>query len=112
MGRDVGFGAFHEPRGGFFAFVAEDLRVRQSAVIVDGVMGVRATPALFRVVAVADRATNLAMPTAVGNTAELLDVDVDQIPRSRVLVAARLRASHPEFGVQIEVAQKRYLVSA
>lgn len=66
MGREVGFGAFEEPLGGFFAFIAEDLRVRQSAVIVDGVMDVRVTAALFLVVAVADRATELAMATAVG----------------------------------------------
>lgn len=80
MDREVGCGAFEEPRGGFCASFAEDLQVRQPAVIVDRVMDVRVTAALFLVVAVADRVTDLATPTAVGDTAEILDVDVDQIP--------------------------------
>lgn len=55
-------------------------------MIVDGVMNVGVSAALFLVVAVADRAAELSMPTAVGDPAELLDVDVDQIPGSGVLV--------------------------
>ena len=38
MGCVEGFGAFEERSGGLFAFVAEYLGVRQSAVIIDGVV--------------------------------------------------------------------------
>ncbi|CAH0321163.1 hypothetical protein SRABI91_05437 [Rhodococcoides fascians] len=112
MGCEVGFGALEESRCGFFAFVTEDLRIREPAVIVDGVMDVGVSAALFAAVPLSDRAAELAMSAAVGDSAELFDVDVDQIPGSGMLVAAGLGASYSKSGVLVEVAKQRHLVAA
>src|SRR5271163_1076008 len=80
-------------------------------MVIDRVMDERVPAALFLVVAVADRAAQLAMPSAVGDAAELLDIDVDQIPGSVVFVSARSGLSHHEPGALVEVAQERHPVA-
>ncbi len=80
-------------------------RVRQPAVIVDGVVDERVPAAVFVVVAVADRASELAVPTAVGDPTEFLDVDVNQIPGPFVLVAPGRGSAYCQSGVLVEVTQ-------
>ena len=70
MGCVEGFGAFEERRGGHFAFVAEYLGVRQSAVIIDGVVDEGVTATLLSVVAASDCASEFAVPITVGDAPE------------------------------------------
>ena len=44
--------------------------------------------------------------TAVRDTAEFLDIDMDQITRVLVLIPDRLRFTDPRPGIQIEVSQQ------
>ncbi|ANO17380.1 hypothetical protein BAB78_22985 [Mycobacteroides abscessus] len=79
-------GAFPESRGGFFAFVGEVLGVGQPGVVINGVVQERVSHAAA--VAPAGLATQLAMAAPVGDAAQFLDVDMDQVAGSRVLIAA------------------------
>ena len=110
MGCVEGFGAFEERSGGLFAFVAEYLGVRQSAVVIDGVVDEGVTATLLLVVAFTNCASEFAVPATVGNAAELFDVDVDQVARRGMFIAARLRPVHSQAGVLVQVPQQRHLV--
>jgi hypothetical protein len=84
-----------ERRRGLFAFIAEDLRICQPGVVIDGVMQVGIPAAgMLAVVVLADRASEFAVSSAVGNAAQFLDVDVHEIARSGVFVAASSRSAH------------------
>ena len=64
----------------------------------------RVAAALLLVVPVADRAPEFAVTTAVGDAAELLDVDVDQVTRIVVFVAARPWRPYGQAGGLVKVA--------
>ena len=51
------------------------------------------------------------MPSAVGDAAEFLHVDVHEIAWILAFVADRLRFSHGQAGVQIDKAQEGHVVS-
>lgn len=94
---------FPESDGGVLAFVGQDFAVGQAGVVVDGGVDVAvadrggAASALVGgglAVAVAGCAADDA-PAAVGDVAELLDVDVDQLARSGSFVAADDPAGGP-----------------
>ncbi|OXR39619.1 hypothetical protein B7C42_08313 [Nocardia cerradoensis] len=88
-----------ERDSGFLAFVGQDFAVGQAGVVIDGVVQVAATDLAFPVVAqrfswrsgpVAGScaAPDSAVSTAVRDVAEFLDIDVDQVARRGVFVAA------------------------
>ena len=77
---EPGLGPGPEPGGGVLALIAEDLDVGQAGVVVDGVVDVVIpTPAGgSATVAYSLGASDHAVAAAVGDPAQLLDVDVDQ----------------------------------
>jgi hypothetical protein len=82
-------GAGPESGRSFFLLVAEDLGIGQAGVIVDGVVQERVAAASFFVVAVADSATVNPVAAPVGDAAEFLDINVDQLARPGFLVTDR-----------------------
>ena len=61
---------------------------------------------------VAGLAADLAVPTAVGDTTELFDVDMDQITGLLVLVAVRVRTADRQAGGLVEVGESGHMVAA
>lgn len=66
---EVGVGTSPEPCRGLLAFIGEDLGVGQPREVIDGVMQKGIPAALLAVVAVADRAPEFGVTTAVGDSA-------------------------------------------
>lgn len=81
-----GDGSGHEPGGGGAAFVSEDLGVGEAGVVVDGRVDVGVADVLA--VPAGGGPPKFLVSAAFGDSPEFLDVDVDEIPGSLVLVAA------------------------
>lgn len=77
-----------ELRRGLLAFVGEDLGVRRPGTVADGIVRVRVPRAVSDVVPVADRAPEFAVAAVYGDTAKLLDIDVEQVAEGAVFLAA------------------------
>jgi hypothetical protein len=99
-------GAAPEPGRGVLAFVVEQFGVGQPRVVVDGVVQVGVARSAAPV-APARSASEDLVPAADGDVAQLLDVDVDHVAGTFVLVAA----DHPAGG-PIEIGQPRHPVAA
>ena len=99
-----------ELRSGVFAFVVEVLGISQPRVVINGVVQVPITHA--GPVASPRLASQLAVPTAVGDAPELFDVEVDEISGFGVLVAARPWPADWQAAGLVQIAQERHLVSA
>jgi hypothetical protein len=97
--------------------IVEDLAVGQAGVVIEGVVQVavsQSPPTVDTgpaVVAVANRAAELAVPAAIGDATELLDVDMHQIARLFVFVTARRLAAHWQAGGLVQVRQLRHSVT-
>lgn len=63
-------------------------------MVVDRVVEVGVAPTASLVVSSASLSSEHAVPSAVGDAAELLDIDVDEFARRFHLVAARLWLTH------------------
>lgn len=97
-------GAGPERGGGVLALIGEDLAVGQAGVVVDGVVEIAvAGPGA---VLAAGLAAERLVAAAVGDVAELLDVDVDQLARRVVLVA-----SDDAAGGAVQVGESGELVA-
>src|SRR5699024_9171478 len=95
-----------ESGGGLLALVFQQLAVGQPRMVVDGVVDVPVTgPALA--VALALRAAEDLVATAVGYAAELLDVHVHQIARRLVLVAGRAPRVRPDRGTGGRIGERQ-----
>src|SRR5690625_7767938 len=84
---EEGVGPLPESGGGVFALVFQQFAVGQPRVVVDGGVDVP-VPGPTLAVALALGSAEEFVPAAVGDAAELLDVHVQQIARSLVLVSA------------------------
>jgi hypothetical protein len=84
-----------QPEGGssFFPLVVEDFRVRQPRVVIDGVVQV-GVAGPFAAVLSSLGAAEGAVPAAVRDASELLDVHVDQAPGMVVFVPLRCGLAH------------------
>ena len=79
-------------------------------MVVDGVMDERVAPAaLVTSVLAANGSAESSVPTAVGDASLLLDIDVNEVARVRVLVADRFRFPHGQPGDPVDVGQARHL---
>ncbi len=99
-----------EPGRGVLAFICEDLGIGEPGVVVDSVVqvGVAHPGAGLSTGLTAD----LAVPTAVGDAAELFDVDMDQVAGTLVLVSVRVRSADGQAGGLVEVGEFGHLVAA
>jgi len=112
---EPGGGAAQEPGTGRVTLVGQGLDVGQSGVVVHGdveeVVAQRSAVDL----AAADffAATVQAPATAVGDSAELLDIDVDQIAGPRMLVAScGLLSADRSSGDRVERTKRHHLARA
>ena len=96
MGCEEGVRSDQEPGGGLLLLIAENLRVREPGVILDGVVQIRVAD--YGAVASSGGATDFAVSTAVRDAAEFLDVEVDQVARCIVLVSAGRGPAHRQPG--------------
>lgn len=108
---EVGAGAFPERCRGFFAFVGEDLGVREPGMIVDGVVEERVPASPPAVVAGSDGAAEYAMPTPVGDPAEFLDIDVDEVSRAGALIPDRPGLPDGQPGRLIDMCEEWHPVA-
>jgi hypothetical protein len=81
VGRVTGYGAPQEGCGGGAGFVRQHLAVGEPGVVVDGQVDVRPADAALAVAVPVDTVADAADPP------QLLDVEVDEVPRLGVLVA-------------------------
>lgn len=101
-------------RAGGALLVGQDLRVGQPGVVIDrGVHVVEAGRDLLVPVIDGRGSAMEAPPAAVGDAAEFLDVDVDQLTRRLALITAgsSTGGAHRQTGDRVAVAQARYLVA-
>ncbi|MDB5341037.1 MAG: hypothetical protein JWN70_6656 [Planctomycetaceae bacterium] len=94
-----------EPEGGgFFRLVVEDFRVRQTRVVIDGVVQV-GVPGPFPAVPSSRGPSEGAVSAAVRDASELLDVHVDRVSRMVVLVPLRCGLAHGQAGALVQPGQ-------
>jgi hypothetical protein len=88
-------GAGSLPEGGscLFALVVQDFGVGEPGMVVDGVVEVGVAAAGLGVVTGALLSPDGAVPSAVGDASELLDVEVNEIARLGGLASPKLRLS-------------------
>src|ERR1039458_8582830 len=106
-------GAGSLPEGGscLFALVVQDFGVGEPGMVVDGVVEVGVAAAGLGVVTGALLSPDGAVPSAVGDASELLDVEVNEIARLGGLVADWFRSSYAQSSCQIEVRWQRHPVA-
>jgi len=103
-------GASPEPGGRLAALVAEDLRIGESAAVIDGVVQ-EGVPHPAVAIATPVGPAEHPVTAAVRDAAELLDVDVDELAGLGLLVADRLDPADWQARRLVDVREQRHPVA-